>query len=221
MSILQGAIFDFDGTLGNSMYIWDTFGEDYLRQRGVCPRPDLHERIQRMSLLEAVEYYRSDYGLTESPEELLESILQLTIRRYGAEVDLKGGVRELLEDFRKRHIKMALATANDRRMVEAALRRNHAQDYFETVLTCVELGVGKDRPDIYLAAANAMGVTPEHAMVFEDAAHAAQTAKNAGFLVAGVYDPSEPLQRELRQASTIFFPTFEDAAARLEPFLST
>lgn len=83
---------------------------------------------------------------------------------------------------------MTVATSGNRELTEAALARNGILDYFEQIYTCTETGAGKDEPLIYLKAAESMQAEPNETLVFEDALHAAETAKKAGFVVIGVYD---------------------------------
>ena len=68
--MIKGAIFDVDGTLLDSMHIWDSIGEDYLRSLGYEPREKLNEKFKTMSLSQAAAYYRSEYGVTLSVERI-------------------------------------------------------------------------------------------------------------------------------------------------------
>ena len=103
---------------------------------------------------------------------------------------MKSGVKETLEWLSEKKIKMVIATSSNKELVEAALERNCVLQYFEQIYTCTEVGAGKDEPKIYLEAAKFLQTKPENTAVFEDAIHAAETAKEAGFVVVGVYDAS-------------------------------
>lgn len=89
--------------------------------------------------------------------------------------------------------------------------RNGIYQYFEDILTCNEVGHGKDEPDIYLAALELLKTPKDETWVFEDAAHAAGTAKNAGFHVCAVYDSCETEQEKLKKLADVFFETLEKA----------
>ena len=69
---IRGAIFDMDGTLTDSMYIWDIAGETYLKNCGKTPTPDLRERLRPLSLTQAAELFRQEYGLKQTIEQILE-----------------------------------------------------------------------------------------------------------------------------------------------------
>ena len=123
-----------------------------------------------------------------------------TIREfYRNQVELKPGALEFLLGLREQGVTIALATATDRPLIESGLRRTGILTLFREIYTCTEVGVGKEKPDIFYAAMKDMRTRPENTWVLEDAAHAAKTARMAGFRVAGVYDEaSEARQEELR-----------------------
>ena len=83
--MMKGAIFDFDGTLVDSMFIWDTFGEDYLRTLGKEPKENLTETFKTFTLEQAAEYYREHYDVTLSVGEKV-----ITGKYTGTEVKLDG-----------------------------------------------------------------------------------------------------------------------------------
>ena len=112
--MLKGAIFDFDGTLFDSMFIWDTVGETYLRSLGKEPDADLQKVLKPMSLLQSAEYLQAHYQLSLSVEEICAGINQMVEDFYFHTVQPKPGVIELLEELHRRNIKMCIATATDR-----------------------------------------------------------------------------------------------------------
>lgn len=183
----KAAIFDMDGTLTDSMYIWDTAGITYLENQGITPAPDLRERLRPLSLEQAAELYQQEYGVTDSIPEILEGIDAVVEEAYH-HVTLKPGALELLKEL---SIPKVLATSSPRRIVVETLDRLGILTYFDKVLTCGEIGIGKDQPDIYLQAAAFMESQPSETLVFEDALHAVRTASAAGFHVIGVFDASE------------------------------
>lgn len=187
---IRGAIFDVDGTLLDSMSIWSTIGETYLRSIGYEPKENLNEVFKDMSLRQAAVYYQTEYGVTLSVDEIMGGVNRMLEQYYRYEVSLKPGVQELLERFQKDDVKMCVATATDRYLVEAALERCGVLPYFEEVFTCSEVCHGKDEPDIFEAALRFLGTAKEETAVFEDALYAARTAKKAGFHVVAVCDQS-------------------------------
>jgi len=201
---IQGAIFDVDGTLLDSMSIWDTIGADYLRSIGYEPRENLNEVFKNMSLLQAAEYYRHEYGVTRSIEEIMDGVNAMLEHFYQYDAPLKPGAAELLERLRRKEVKLCIATATDRYLVEAALERCGVLSYFDKIFTCSEVGHGKDEPIIFEAALRFLGTEKSKTVVFDDALYAIRTAKKAGFPVAAVYDSHEKAQAEIRALADLY-----------------
>lgn len=202
--MIAGAIFDVDGTLLDSMSIWDTIGEDYLRSIGYIPREDLNEVFKDMSLQQAAWYYQTEYGVTLSVEEIAAGVNAMLERYYRFEARLKPGAGELVRELSRRGVRLCIATATDRYLVEAALERCGVLSCFERIFTCTEVGQGKDRPDIFEAALGSLGTERAKTVVFEDALYAARTAKAAGSPVAAVYDSHEREQEALKALADIY-----------------
>ena len=207
--MIKGAIFDFDGTLVNSMFIWDTFGEDYLRTLGKEPKENLTETFKTFTLEQAAEYYREHYGVTLSVEEIVDGVNDMVAEIYRTKVTLKDGVRAFLEGLRAQDVKMCVATVTDRAIVEDVLNRLGIRDFFVEILTCAEVGCNKETPHIYRAALQVLGTRKEETVVFEDALHALMTAKNDGFPVAAVYDKHEAKQIEMKSEADYYISDYE------------
>ena len=201
---IRGTIFDVDGTLLDSMFIWDTIGEAYLRSIGYQPKENLNETFKNMSLHQAARYYQTEYGVTRSIDEIMDGVNAMLERYYRFEVPLKPGVAELLERLRQDGVKLCIATATDRHLVEAALDRCGVLSCFGEIFTCNEVGHGKDEPDIFEAALRFLGTRREETLVFDDALYAVRTAKEAGFPVAAVYDSHEKAQDQIRMLADVY-----------------
>ena len=216
---IRGAIFDVDGTLLDSMFIWDTIGETYLRSIGYQPKENLNETFKNMSLHQAARYYQTEYGVTRSIDEIMDGVNAMLERYYRFEVPLKPGVAELLERLRQSGVKLCIATATDRHLVEAALDRCGVLSCFGEIFTCNEVGHGKDEPDIFEASLRFLGTRREETLVFDDALYAVRTAKEAGFPVAAVYDNHERSQAEVRARSDLYLEDLTQLV-ELQKFLS-
>ena len=216
---IRGAIFDVDGTLLDSMFIWDTIGETYLRSIGYEPREKLNEVFKNMSLFQAARYYRTEYGVTLSIDEIMNGVNAMLERYYRFEVSLRPGVAELLAQLQASGIKLCIATATDRYLVEAALERCGVLSCFGAIFTCNEVGHGKDEPDIFEEALRFLGTEKAETVVFDDALYAVRTAKEAGFPVAAVYDSHERSQAEVRARSDLYLEDLTQLV-ELQKFLS-
>ena len=208
---IKAAVFDLDGTLLDSTAAWEGLGERYLAGRGITPEPGLDEKLRCMTLPDGSAYLKSAYSLPEPPDKILRDILRGIEEFYLAECPLKPGAQELLGLLSRRGVGISAATAGDERLAHAALERLGVLGYFSALLTCEGYG-GKDKPDIFLNAAAAAGGIPENTAVFEDSLHALLTAKQAGFLAVGVYDPGEPQQEKLKASADYYFRSMSDCS---------
>jgi len=209
---IRGAIFDVDGTLLDSMFIWDTIGETYLLSIGYEPKENLNEVFKNMSLRQAARYYQTEYGVTLSIDEIMDGVNAMLERYYRYEVPLKPGAAALLARFRENGVKLCIATATDRYLVEAALERCGVMSCFGKIFTCNEVGHGKDEPDIFEEAIRFLGTENAETVVFDDALYAVRTAKEAGFRVAVIYDSYEKNQEELRALADFYIEDFSQVS---------
>ena len=208
--MLKGAIFDFDGTLVDSMFIWDTIGEDYLRSLGKEPHEDLKETFLTLTLEEAAEYYRTHYGVTLFVKEIVDGVNAMVEGIYKTRVTLKHGVAEYLRLLKENGARMCIATVTDRYLVEETLERLGILHYFSEIFTCAEVGYGKDKPIIYRKALEHLDTAKNETYVFEDSLFALKTAKADGFTTVGVYDRHENRQDNLKNLADYYIVDFAD-----------
>ena len=208
--MIRGAIFDLDGTLLDSMAVWATLGERYLRSIGYEPRERLGEVFKTFSTEQAARYYQEHYGVPLSVPEIVAGVNAMIDRFYRGEVRPKPGVEPFLRRLRSMGVRLCVATANDGALARAALERCGLLDCFSAVFSCADLGFrGKDTPDIFRIALGHLRTEKTETAVFEDALHAAQTAKADGFPVVGVYDPYEPGQEALRALADCYLTDYQ------------
>lgn len=209
---LQSAIFDIDGTLLDSMGAWDELSPNLLRTLGVEPRPDFYEQVKVLTIRDSAAYCKETYGLSQSVDELVDMTNAMMEDFYFHHARPKPGVLKFLSLLKMEGVWMYAATNTDRQLVEPALKRTGLLPYFRGILTCGEVGVGKNEsPEIYERALRRLRSNKKDTVVFEDALHAIRTAKAAGFRVAGIYDPSfEADQEEIRRLSDYYIRSYEE-----------
>lgn len=208
--MIQGMIFDFDGTLLDSMFIWETAGEAYLRSIQKEPQEDLQTVLKPMSLVQSAGYIKEHYGILLPVEKIVDGINRIVEDFYFHTVEPKPGVVQWLEKLRERNMKMCIATATDRYQVEAALTRCGMRQFFSEIFTCTEVGSGKDQPMIFRRAMEHLGTDRSNTAVVEDAFHALQTAKADGFMTVAVYDSHEARQDQIRDMADIYLPDYHN-----------
>jgi len=209
---LQSAIFDMDGTLLDSMHIWDDLGSNMLRRMGYEPEPDMQEKVMVMTLRESAEYCKNTYNMPQTVEEIMNLTLAEVEEFYTTEVQARPGVKKVLSLLKMDGVWMYVATNTERRLAEAALKHAGIRDYFRGIMTCGEVGIGKkDSAEIYERCLTRLQSNKKDTVVFEDAVHAIRTAKKAGFRVCGIYDPSaEADQDEIKELSDYYIRSFEE-----------
>ena len=209
---LQSAIFDMDGTLLDSMRIWNDLGPSLLRSMGIEPAPDLGPRLMLMTFRDGAALCKEEYHLSQTVEEIMDMTKAKVRAFYENEVQPKPGVRKFLSLLKMEGVWMYVATNTDRDLVESALKHTGLNSYFRGILTCAEVGAGKkDSPEIYERCMRRLRSTKKDTVIFEDALHAIQTAKAAGFRVCAVYDPSaEADQEEIKALSDYYIRSIEE-----------
>ena len=213
--MIKGAIFDLDGTLLDSMFIWDTIGEEYLRSLGKEPHEDLKETFMTLTLEEAAVYYREHYGVSLSVKEIVDGVNAMVEQTYRTKVTLKPGIAEYLAWLKENGVRMCVATVTDRYLVEETLERLGVRHYFSEIFTCAEVGFGKDKPIIYQKALEHLETEKRDTYVFEDMLFALNTAKTDGFPTVGVYDRHEAHQDELKGLADYYIFDFTDSILKI------
>ena len=178
----KGAIFDMDGTLMDSMWIWRDIDIEYLGRFGIALPEDLQAKIEGMSFAETAVYFREHFGITDSLEKIQSDWNDMAIDFYRHRIGMKRGARELLTQMKERGMKIGIATSNSVELTEECLAANGVADLFDTVRTSRDTPRGKPFPDIYLSVADEWGIAPEDLIVFEDIPNGAIAGKRAGFV---------------------------------------
>lgn len=187
---IKGAIFDLDGTLVDSMWVWHQIDTDYLKSKDRVLPENLNSEICHLSFTQTASYFKQRFNLSDSIEEILDEWHKMAYRHYSENVSLKDGVKEFLETLKNNNIKIALATSNSVPLLEACLKNNEIYDYFDAITTTDEVSNGKNCPDVYLLAAKKINVDPSQCIVFEDILAAIKGAKAANMTVVAVHDDS-------------------------------
>ena len=185
---IKAAIFDLDGTLVDSMWVWAQIDIDYLKQKGYSMPENLRSEIVHLSFSQTAIYFKEKFNLDDSIEKISKDWHDMAFNHYSNNVKLKLGVKDFLNNLKSLKIKIALATSNSIPLLEACLKHNGIYDYFDSITTTDEVSNGKNCPDVYLLAADKLGINPKDCLVFEDILPAIQGAKAANMKVIAVKD---------------------------------
>lgn len=185
---IKGLIFDLDGTLLDSMDCWENIDRSFLIENDIVPPNGISDIVKKMSIQSSAMYFKTQFSLKLSCQEIIDRIEEMVTDQYFNTIPLKNGAYELVHNFKKAGYIMCIATATYNRLADAALKRLGIYECFEFVLTSTDIGSSKEKPDIYLKAAEKMNCSINDSLVVEDSLHCIETAANAGFHTIAVYD---------------------------------
>ncbi len=189
---IKGAIFDMDGTLVDSLMFWDLLwqrmGKKYLNDEGFRPDPVTEKAVRTLTLLDAMTLVHENCGIGSSGEEVWKFTADMISDFYKYEVKAKKGALEFLEYLHGKGIKMCVASATAPELVKVAMAATGIDKYFTKVISCNDVGKGKEHPDVFIAAHEYLGTPKERTWIFEDSIVALETAARAGYKTVGIYD---------------------------------
>lgn len=185
---IKAVLFDLDGTLVDSLWMWGEIDIEYLGRHGYQVPEGLQHAVEGMSFSECAVYFKERFHLPASVEEIKAEWIEMAKDKYAHEVQMKPGAVHFLQHLKERGILMGIGTSNSRELLNAVMDSLHLSDYMDYCMTSCEAGTGKPSPDIYLKVAERLGVSPEECMVFEDTLAGVQAGINAGSRVCAVAD---------------------------------
>ncbi len=184
----RAVLFDLDGTLVDSMWMWKDIDIEYLGRFGIAYYDGLQQQIEGMSFSETAVYFKEHFNIPDSIEKMKDDWNTMAFYRYTHDVPFKPGAQKFLEELKERSIKVGIATSNSLQLVNAVLDALDARKLIDTVVTGCEVERGKPYPDIYLEAARRLDEAPSDCLVFEDIIPGIMAAKAAGMYVFSVDD---------------------------------
>lgn len=207
---ITGAIFDFDGTVFDSMHIWKGVKFEFFDRIGLILNEEQREEFKKLFLLDAIELAKTRFDLKMTDKELFDEFFTLIKEKYLADTKPKNDIIEFLEKLKAKGVKMGIATATGEPALIAVLEKFNMLHYFQEIYSTYTVGASKTEPKVYDVVLNELGTEKETTWVFEDALYAAKTAKKAGYNVVGIYDKSEPEQEELKNLVDIYIHNYSE-----------
>ena len=207
---ITGAIFDFDGTVFDSMHIWKGVKFQFFDRIGLVLNEEQREEFKNLFLLEAIELAKTRFDLKMTDKELFNEFFTMIKEKYLADTEPKNDIIEFLEKLKAKGVKMGIATATGEPALIAVLEKFNMLHYFQEIYSTYTVGASKTEPKVYDVVLNELGTEKQTTWVFEDALYAAKTAKKAGYKVVGIYDKSEPEQEELKNLVDIYIHNYNE-----------
>lgn len=208
---IKGGIFDMDGTLLDSMEVWDKVCNEYLIRKNITPEPGLADVFKKMTLPEAAVYYRENYGIRDSVHKICNDINHMVAFSYSHTVKPKDGALLYLKQLKRRGTSVFVATVTDASVAESAFENTGLIKYIDGIITTEMAGAPKTSPRVYEECLKRMNIEKKDSMVFEDSLHAIKTAANAGFPVTAVFDrSSEKEWNEIKKTASFSIRSFRE-----------
>ncbi len=211
---LEAVIFDLDGSLVDSMWMWKKIDMEYLERCGISLPENLQQEIEGMSCVETAGYFKEHFQIPDSIEEIGETWNRMAWDKYMYEVPLKPGVMDFLHTCRSHRIKLGIASSNSSALIMNVLKAHHITDFFDCIKSGTDVIKGKPAPDIYLHVAKELNVNPQNCLVFEDITQGILAGKSAGMKVCAVEDAysSEQWEEKIRLAD-LYISSYDELTA--------
>lgn len=211
----KAVLFDLDGTLVDSMWMWKDIDMEYLGKYGITLPPELQEYIEGMSFSEVSAYFKETFKIKESLEEIKSEWVSMAKYKYTHEVPLKPGALRFLKHLKEQGIPMGIATSNSRDLLDAVLESLEIAPYFDCCMTSCEAGAGKPAPDIYLKVAELLKTEPKDCLIFEDTPAGILAGNRAGIPVCAMADENSAGRKEqILQMADYYAETFDQVLDR-------
>ncbi len=213
---IKAAIFDMDGTLIDSMWLWKTIDVDYLSKHKVELPEDLQKCIEGMSFSETATYFKNRFNIDDDVESIKTEWNEMAYDYYINKVPLKDYTMILLNSLKTKGIKIGIGTSNSRELVNIIIKKFSLEGIVDTIRTSCEVEKGKPHPGIFLKVAEDLGVHPSECVVFEDVPNGILAANSAGMKSVAVFDKfSIDMDDEKRKLADYYIDSFEEAVIYL------
>ncbi len=207
---ITGAIFDFDGTLFDSMHVWVGIREKFFDRIGLRLSPEDEKIFKGMYLRESLLLAKEKGLVEDTYDELFNKFFDYIKELYLSDTKPKNDIIPFLEKLKSKGVKMGIATATGEPALEAVLEKFGMLHYFEVIISTYTVGAAKTEPKVYDTVLEKLGTPKETTWIFEDALYAAKTAKENGYNVVGIYDKSEPATEELRELADVYIHNYDE-----------
>lgn len=212
MAEIRALIFDFDGTMIDSLHLWRELDRDYLLKHAIDVPDDLQKQIEGMGFIDCARHFKKRFSLKDSIETIMDEWRMMIEQKY-METPLK---QDVLDFIHTTDLPIAIATSSDRVLVRRVLNKHGLGERIRVIATSDEVGFSKPHPAVFLQAAQELQVEPQHCMVFEDTYAGVMGTRNAGMIAVAVYDRNNHDWEQTRQSAHAAIRSFDEIRGSLE-----
>lgn len=208
---IEAVIFDMDGTLIDSMWLWKQIDIEYLARFDQELPDDLQKDIEGMSFSETANYFKTRFNIKDNIEVIKNDWNTMAADFYKHRVTIKDDAKLFIDELKKRNIKVGIGTSNSPELVSVIMKKFSMEDTFDSIRTSCQVDKGKPHPDIFLKVASDLGVDPEKCMVFEDVPNGLVAANRAGMISVAIHDDfSKDMEAEKRELADFYINTYKE-----------
>ncbi len=192
----EAVIFDMDGVLVNSEPFYVEVEQNNFRKLGLTILEDEHKTYQGTATDRMWEIIKEKHAIKQTVEELVEMTNSIVTPYFASleVIDSMPGVKQLIKQLKEDKFPLALASSSYPDVIEIILQKTGLKNYFDVVVDSQMAGASKPEPDIFLLAAQKLGIQPERCVVIEDSTNGIKAAKSAGMYCIAYAGPGSELQ---------------------------
>ena len=183
---IHAVVFDLDGLMFNTEDVFEASGDELLRRRGHRMTPALRDQMMGRRAVEAFQIMIDEMDLADTIDELRTESQQIFAEFLPAMLAPMPGLFDLLEELERRELPKGVATSSSRQYLHDMLGRFDLVERFDVLLGAEDVSRGKPEPEVYLKAAEQIGVDPTRMLVLEDSQAGTQAGAAAGAVVVSI-----------------------------------
>ena len=189
--MIEAVVFDCDGVLIDSEPVWERVRRKLVADHGGRWPDDAQHRMMGMSTAEWSAYISEDFGLSLSPRQVADLVIEAMTAEYEAHLPLLPGAVDAVRALSARW-PLAVASSAPKSLIEAVLDASSLRPAFRAAVSSEEVERGKPAPDVYLEAAKRLDIPPAACVAVEDSSNGLRSAAAAGMTVIAVPRPEYP-----------------------------
>jgi HAD superfamily hydrolase (TIGR01509 family) len=210
--VIEAVVFDMDGVLIDSEPVWERVRRGLVADRGGHWPADAQSRLMGMSTAEWSAYLSVDFGVGLTPAQVADQVITAMAAEYVEHLPLLPGAIDAVRALAARW-PLGVASSSPPSLIETVLAAAGLTSAFAATVSSEEVPRGKPAPDVYLAAAARLSVSPASCAAIEDSSNGLRSAAAAGFTVIAIPRPEYPPAPDALASARLVLPSLTDLTA--------